>query len=439
MKKSLFALAALSAFATAAQAQSSVTLYGNLDATEAYQSAGIGKSYALTGSANTTSLWGMTGSEDMGGGMKMGFDLKSEINMATGATGSGTNVTPANSLVATTLPTATSSPTNTGATANLFNRGANIFISSASLGEVKVGRMDDIEWAMSGGFSTSGSNSFGSNQAHAQIGNIANTGLGVCGSAAAPTAGIAGNGICSTMGYVTNNANTYQGTADAFMAGIQYTTPVFSGFSAKVQTGVGANSATAPMGTGNVQGFGMFYTGLGGNLNLAFGQSNRFDDVGQLGLKITTLGAKYKVIPSTTLIGTWTQTGLSNSTAAGGVMGVSGANAGNTMYSFGVNHQVTPSIDVNLAYTNVTGDTSATATSAANGSINGSANSVNMLGLTGRYAFSKRTQMYAGIGQANNSGAYFMSPIYGGVTMGGITTGTGANIAAAMLGLRHSF
>jgi predicted porin len=109
------------------------------------------------------------------------------------------------------------------------------------------------------------------------------------------------------------------------------------------------------------------------------------------------------------------------------------------MYSFGVNYQVTPSIDVNLAYTSVTGDTSATATSASNGSINGNANSVNMLGLTGRYAFSKRTQMYAGIGQANNSGAYFMSPIYGGVTMGGMTTGTGANIAAAMLGLRHSF
>ena len=372
MKKSLFALAALSAFATAAQAQSSVTLYGNLDATEAYQSAGIGKSYALSPSANTTSVWGMTGSEDMGSGMKMGFNLVSELNLATGATGSATNVTPTSSLTITTLgTTGGSSPTNVGGNSNLFNRGANIFISSASLGEVKIGRMDDIEWAMSGQYSTSGSNSFGSNQAHAQIGNIANTGLGVCGSAAAPTAGIAGNGICSTMGYVTNNANTYQGTADAFMAGIQYTTPVFSGFSAKVQTGVGANSATAPMGTGNVQGFGMFYTGLGGNLNLAFGQSNRFDDVGQLGLKITTLGAKYKVIPSTTLIGTWTQTGLSNSTAAGGVMGVSGANAGNTMYSFGVNHQVTPSIDVNLAYTNVTGDTSATATSAANGSING--------------------------------------------------------------------
>ena len=196
MKKSLFALAALGAFAGAAQAQSSVSIYGNLDATEAYQSAGALKSYALTASANTTSLWGLKGSEDMGGGLKMGFDLKSELNLATGATGSTTNVPP--TAVVTTTPS-TAAPVVTGATSNLFNRGANIFISSASLGEVKVGRMDDIEWAMSGNFSTSNSNSFGSNQGHAQLGNINNTGLNKCVSG---TAGVAGNGICTTMGYV---------------------------------------------------------------------------------------------------------------------------------------------------------------------------------------------------------------------------------------------
>ena len=62
-----------------------------------------------------------------------------------------------------------------------------------------------------------------------------------------------------------------------------------------------------------------------------------------------------------------------------------------------------------------------------------------MWGVTGRYNFSKRTQLYAGIGQSNNSGAYFMSPIYGGVTMAGTTAGTGASIFASMIGLKHSF
>ena len=431
MKKSLFALAALSAFATAAQAQSSVTIYGNLDATEAYQSAGTGKSYALTPSANTTSLWGLTGSEDMGGGLKTGFDLKSEINLTTGATGSSTNVPPTTSVVGTALATGTT-PTNVG-TSNLFNRGANIFVSSASLGEVKVGRMDDIEWAMSGAFSTSGSNSFGSNQMHAQMANLASTGIPMC---ATGTAGIAGKGVCSNLGQTTNNVDTYAGQSNAFVTGIQYTTPTIAGFSAKAQTGLGSNSSTT-VNSGNSQAYGIYYTGLGGNLSAAFGQSFRYDDQAMLGVTYTTFGIKYKVIPALTLIGNYAVSGLSNATVAN--MGLNGANGGNTMYSFGVNYQVTPAIDVNLAYSNMIGDTSATTTSASNGSIAGSAPSVSMYGLTGRYAFSKRTSMYAGVGQSMNSGAYFVSPIYAGVSMTGTLAGTGSNIFAAMLGLKHSF
>ena len=435
MKKSLFALAALGAFAGAAQAQSSVSIYGNLDATEAYQSAGGLKSYALTASANSTSLWGLKGSEDMGGGMKMGFDLKSELNLATGQTGSGTNVPPTSVITTTNAPTATA-PLATGYNSNLFNRGANIFISTASMGEVKVGRMDDIEWAMSGTFSTSGSNSFGSNQGHAQITNIANTGLGVCNSG---TKGVAGGGVCTTMGYTAQNYS-YQGTADAFMAGIQYTTPNFAGFTVKIQNGLGANSGIDTVWAGNTMGAGVFYSGMGGNLDLAVAQSRRTDATGNLGFTITSAGAKYKVMPALTLTGLYTITGLSGDTVA--AIGTSGANAGNTMWSAGVNYQVTPAADVSLSYTAITGDTSPTASSSSNGSIAGSANSVNLIGLTGRYNFSKRTAIYAGVGQANNSGAYFMSPIYGGVAMNTGTIGNngiGGNIFAGMLGLRHQF
>ena len=460
MKKSLFALAALGAFAGTAQAQSSVTIQGNLETTEAYQSAGAGKSIALTGAANTTSLWGLTGSEDMGGGLKMGFDLKSELNLATGATGSTTNVPPTivlnNAAVNPQGNTAIKSPTTdangnvAGGASNLFNRGANIFISSASLGEVKVGRMDDIEWAMSGQYSTSNANSFGSNQGHAQLGNMANTGLGTCalGVKGTTTAGLNTGGICGTMGYNYDNGS-YTGTADAFMAGIQYTTPSFSGVTVKVQNGLGNNSANDTIWAGNTMGAGIFYNGLGGALNLALAQSKRSDSQGQVGLTITSLGAKYKATNALTLTGIWSQSGLSNNTAVVGVVGTNGANAGNTMWSVGVNYQVTPAADVSLAYTNITGDTSPTANgTGTDTSVSGSANSVNMWGLTGRYSFSKRTTMYAGAGVANNSGAYFMSPIYGGVTMANVTpssggaviqNGSGANITAYMLGLRHTF
>jgi len=52
MKKSLFALAALGAFAGAAQAQSSVTLFGTLDASAVYiQGGGVDKTGTTT---NTT-------------------------------------------------------------------------------------------------------------------------------------------------------------------------------------------------------------------------------------------------------------------------------------------------------------------------------------------------------------------------------------------------
>jgi general bacterial porin, GBP family len=153
MKKSLFALAALGAFASAAQAQSSVTLYGTLDASVGYlgnmaltapgSNAGAGITTATTGpqalnatnnmqgvtnainsgvlntgnaigfidGAISTSLWGMKGTEDLGGGMKANFDLQGDA------------------------------PTNNGQTHNdgLFRRSAWVGLSG-NWGEVKLGR-----------------------------------------------------------------------------------------------------------------------------------------------------------------------------------------------------------------------------------------------------------------------------------------------------------
>jgi predicted porin len=434
MKKSLFALAALSAFATTAQAQSSVTLYGNLDLTEAYISSSANKSVALTHAANTTSVWGLTGSEDMGGGLKTGFDLKSEINLTTGQTGSTTSGVSPGAATQTYTP---------GGNANLFTRGANVFISSASMGEVKVGRMDDIEWAMSGRYSTSNSNSFGSNQGHAQLGNVVSVGLGSCAAlAAAPTTY---QGLCGVGGLSTQNYS-YMGTSDAFMTGVQYKTPSFAGFTVTAQTGLGANSALEGYNVGQQQGVSIGYQGMGGALIADLALSKRFDDAGQLGMTLTSLGVKYKATDSITLTGLYTTTSVVGQsyqapTAATSAAVYNPGVHGNDMWSVGVNYQATPAADVSLAYTNL-----------ADNSTLGSANSVAMFGLTARYAFSKRTSVYGGVGQANNSGAFFMNPIYGGATQnatiaqtsysGGqaaATNGVGANITAAMFGLRHTF
>lgn len=86
MKKSLLAVAALGAFATAAQAQSSsVTLYGIIDEGITYNSnAGGSRQYALAGGIMQGSRWGLRGSEDLGGGLKAIFTLENGFDPSSG-------------------------------------------------------------------------------------------------------------------------------------------------------------------------------------------------------------------------------------------------------------------------------------------------------------------------------------------------------------------
>ncbi len=102
MKKSLIALAALSAFATAAQAQSSVTVYGLIDIgltnakTDTVATSGGAVSTAklsTTGNGHgglATSRLGFRGTEDLGGGLKANFQIEYALaEVGTGAALSG--------------------------------------------------------------------------------------------------------------------------------------------------------------------------------------------------------------------------------------------------------------------------------------------------------------------------------------------------------------
>ncbi|MEW6480786.1 MAG: porin [Pseudomonadota bacterium] len=82
MKKTLIALAALAS--TAAFAQSSVTLYGVADAS---LSKVTDKSAALSSAGvmnNGTSRWGVRGTEDLGGGLKAGFNFEQGLSLNDG-------------------------------------------------------------------------------------------------------------------------------------------------------------------------------------------------------------------------------------------------------------------------------------------------------------------------------------------------------------------
>ncbi|BAO85776.1 MULTISPECIES: porin [Caballeronia] len=123
MRKALLAAAALLTFSAVAQAQSSVTLYGRLDAGLEYMSGvptGVGPNGGATGSANRfraesgdwgTSLWGIKGAEDLGGGNRAVFQLENGFNAMNGA-----------------------------AQGNLFNRWATVGIANDRLGTVLLGR-----------------------------------------------------------------------------------------------------------------------------------------------------------------------------------------------------------------------------------------------------------------------------------------------------------
>ncbi|KAG0164460.1 hypothetical protein DFQ30_009929 [Apophysomyces sp. BC1015] len=85
MKKSLLALAAWGAFAGAAHAQSSVTLYGIIDEGLNYTSNSGGHTlWSLSSGVMQGSRWGLRGTEDLGGGLKAIFTLENGFDVNTG-------------------------------------------------------------------------------------------------------------------------------------------------------------------------------------------------------------------------------------------------------------------------------------------------------------------------------------------------------------------
>jgi general bacterial porin, GBP family len=130
MKKSLLALAVLGAFAGAASAQSSVTLYGRVDAGVQRNEAGINVGTAtspifrqesatsLDGGYANGNRWGLRGSESLGGDLSAVFTLESGFNIDTGGSAQG----------------------SAAVSNRLFGRQATLGLSSRSLGTLVAGR-----------------------------------------------------------------------------------------------------------------------------------------------------------------------------------------------------------------------------------------------------------------------------------------------------------
>ncbi len=168
MKKTLVALAAL-AVVSAASAQSSVTLFGVVDATVAWGSGDVSDKTQLTNSGYNSSRLGFRGVEDLGGGLKASFHLEAGVNNDDG-TGSATNVN--NQAVAAFNPvTGANAPVRAGTQGLTFNRKSVVSILGG-FGEFRLGRDYTPQFWNMTVYDPFGTNGVGSTRALSGAGGI---------------------------------------------------------------------------------------------------------------------------------------------------------------------------------------------------------------------------------------------------------------------------
>lgn len=319
---------------TSALAQSSVTLYGVVDAAVTYttkQTATGGARTGIDAGQLATSRWGMRGSEDLGGGLKANFVLEGTLINDTGATGLGFggNTTVAGAAVG-----------NPGGSSNsLFDRGATVGLSGG-FGAVTLGRqnilgVDSIGMADPIGLSQPAINP-----------NVAFSALNA-------------GALYSTFGTNDGGAALRQNNS------IRYVTPVMSGFGAALMHGFGEQPGNSSANT--YSGISGFFTDGKSGVALAYGKFNNRTDNSKLTL--WGGGAKYAVTSGLTLKVTYAQNEVDTTNRKIAVIGA------------GVDFMVMPALTLTAAVYN----------SKRSGDVNGKANQY--VGLA-KYALSKRTNLY---------------------------------------------
>jgi len=238
MKKHLLALAALATVSGVAVAQSA-TVYGifDLSFTRA-TNVDSGKSLtALTDAVWMPSVFGVTGSEDLGGGLKASFNLESDVNVDTGSLSSASGT-------------------------KLFGRKSNVALSG-NFGELKLGK--DIDQIFLQGFIDNVRN------AHSSSGFIAHT--------------VKAAGALSTDSVFTENL-------------VRYTTPTVSGFKAAVQYRFGESAANGNS-YGNSTSLLANYSNAGLSLSVGTKTANDVNQAGTAtanqDTELTYVGATYQI------------------------------------------------------------------------------------------------------------------------------------------------
>jgi len=393
MNKRILVAAVLSSIGVAAHAQSSVTLYGLIDAGVSYvnhSSATVsGHSNSLTkydDGVAQGSRWGLKGSEDLGGGLKAIFTLENGFNSGNGALGQN---------------------------GREFGRQAFVGLSKDGMGTLTFGRQYSLSTDVLAGYTTGGNTVAGNYAFH--INDVDQlTSSRIDNSVKFTSANYAGFTFGALYGF-SNQAGAFAGapttgTGAAAVAG-----------SARTYS-FGVNYAAGPFGVGAA------YTDIrfpaqqaGVNTaisNVAFPAANIKE------LRTFGLGGRYLMGPAT-FWALWTNTRLVQ------LPGTGPSNLVFNAYEAGAKYAITPAFTAGLGYTYMHLDDAATG-------------HFNQVDLSLDYALSKRTDVYVlGIYQkasGNNNGTALQAQIGDSASSFFGTSGTDSQQQfAARVGIRHKF
>ena len=369
---------------TSALAQSSVTLYGIVDAAVSYttkQNAtpggpSVGSVTKIDAGQLATSRWGMRGSEDLGGGLKATFNLESTISNDTGAGGGafgGNATTPVGST--------TIVQSNGGTNPSLFDRAATVGVAGG-FGALTLGRQNM---------------------------------LGVDAVAAVDPIGFSQPGINPNVSYSSlNNGALFSsfGSNDGGAAlrqnnSIRYALPAFSGFSGAAMYGFGEQLGNSSANSY----FGLVGSFSAGPITASLGGSKLNNRTDSSKLTLAGGGLKYAISDAFAVKATYTQSKVDTTSRKIGVAGV------------GVDFMAAPGLTLTAAYYNTkrSGDFDSKAQQLV-GKVN--------------YALSKRTSVYGLVtNEKVNSGTQPVAQ-----RVGLIATALGENSAARIaVGVFHSF
>ncbi|MGH8780178.1 porin [Paraburkholderia sp.] len=384
MNKKVLTTALLATIAGTAHAQSSVTLYGLIDAGISYvNNAKSGNTHdklvKFDDGVAQGSRWGLRGTEDLGGGLKAIFVLENGFNVGNGTAGQG------------------------GA---MFGRQAYVGLSKDGIGSFTFGRQYSFSTDYLGGNYSTGGNTVAGNYAY-HINDVDQlTSSRINNAVKFSSANFSGFTFGALYGF-SNQAGAFAGAP---------TVGTTTGSSRAYSFGV--NYANGPIGIGAA------YTDIRfpGLASPSFSTTVSNITTGTIrDLRTFGLGGRYLIGPAT-LWALWTNTRFAPITG--------GATTFNA-YEAGAKYAITPALTGGLGYTYMR----------LSGANHGHFNQVDA---SIDYALSKRTDVYVlGIYQGasgRNGGQDLQAQIGSSPTSYFGTSGPGAdNQVAARVGIRHKF